>query len=303
MFANLCQPRSFWRIYRGFERAGSSIIFKMNAKLGAHLSIAGGHHNALQKIKNIGGNCLQIFSTSPRSWQKSILSSTAIEQFNQLRTDLGISPIYFHASYLINLANPSSGGHLSKEALINELNLAPKLGIKGAIIHLGSFRDGPSDYHTLIENIRAVLRNTPRESAFIIENAGNRKIGRSLEEIGNIIKDLNDERVRVCLDTCHLFAAGYDFRTEKTLEDLIQTFDHLIGLEKLEVWQFNDSKDPFGSLRDRHENIGEGTIGKKAFGLIMNHPKMRDLPFIIETPGFDQMGPDKKNLDILKSLL
>lgn len=280
-------------------------------KLGAHLSIAGGYQNALHKIQAIGGNCLQIFSTSPRGWNKAQLDNLAIQQFNNLRGSLRIGPIYFHASYLINLANESSGGHLSKQALIHELNVAEKLKVKGTIIHLGSFKNGDeglfnlneNKYKVLLKNISEVLAKTPSDTLFIIENAGNRKIGRTLEEIGKIIEDLKDKRVRVCLDTCHLFAAGYDFRTEEKLEDLLQSFNRLIGFEKLEVWQFNDSKDSFGSLRDRHENIGEGTIGRKAFGLIMNHPKMKSLPFIIETPGFDQMGPDKKNLDILKSLV
>lgn len=282
------------------------------AKFGAHLSIAGGYKNALLKAKEIGCNSLQIFAASPRSWSKLNVDHSTIQQFNHLKRELGIDPIYFHASYLINLANESSGGHLSKKSLIEELNLAPKLGVKGTIIHLGSFKNtdvqlfkqlNKERYGILIKNIKEVLNNTPHETLFIIENAGNRKIGRTLEEIGEIIKDVDDERVRVCLDTCHLFAAGYDFRTEEKLEDLLQTFNHFIGLEKLEVWQFNDSKDPFGSLRDRHENIGEGTIGLEVFKLIMNHPKMKDLPFIAETPGFDGLGPDKKNIDILKGML
>lgn len=278
-------------------------------KIGAHLSIAGGYRNALIKAKEIGCNSLQIFSASPRGWNKPIITDEIVAEFLDLKSRLSIDPIYFHASYLINLADQSRIGHMSKQTLIDELNLAPKLQVKGTIIHLGSFKNGDlglfdnnqKKYKVLIKNIKQVLAKIPKDALFIIEDAGNRKIGRTLEEIGMIIKDLNDERVRVCLDTCHLFAAGYDFRTEEKLEDLLQTFNKLIGLEKLEVWQFNDSKDPLGSLRDRHENFGEGTIGKKAFGLIMNHSKMKNLPFIAETPGFGGLGPDKKNIDILKS--
>src|SRR5205085_1526531 len=107
--------------------------------LGAHLSIAGGYKNPLEKIVKIGGNCLQIFSTSPRGWNKAQLDNSAIQQFNKLRTKLKINPIYFHASYLINLANPSSGGHLSKESLVHEMNAAKTLGVRGSIVHLGSF--------------------------------------------------------------------------------------------------------------------------------------------------------------------
>lgn len=276
-------------------------------KLGAHLSIAGGYKNPLEKIVKIGGNCLQIFSTSPRSWNKASLNHLSIQQFNRLRTSLKIDPIYFHASYLINLANPSSGGHLSKESLIHELHIAKTLGVKGSIVHLGSFKNEnevfKEQFDILIKNIQEVLAKTPKEIILIIENAGNRKIGRDLNQIAKIIKHVDNPRLRICLDTCHLYAAGYDLRTPEKLEEFLSNFDKIIGLEKLELFHINDSRDPFESLRDRHENIGEGIIGIQPFKILLNHPKLKNRSFIIETPGFDKLGPDKKNLDILKSLI
>jgi len=283
----------------------------MTYKLGAHQSIAGGYSKALYRIKNIGGNCLQIFSSSPRGWSFAKTTDDQIKEFVTLMSKLKIDPIYFHASYLINLADDSRIGHLSKTSLINELNVASQLGIKGSIIHLGSFKNEKSTYDVstdkkysvLINNILEILTKTSKDSFFIIENAGNRKIGQRLEEIAKIIQDVNDERVRLCLDTCHLFSNGYKFNNEQELNAFLTKFDKLIGLLKLELWHINDSRDEFNSGHDRHDNIGEGTISIEEFKTLINHPKTRNYPFIIETPGFDNNGPDKKNLDILKNLI
>ena len=281
-------------------------------KLGAHLSVAGGYHNALNKIVSIGGNCLQIFLASPRGWHTVQPSIESIENFLQLKKNVNIDPIYFHASYLINLANTERVGELSKNLLIHELQTASEMGIKGSIIHLGSYKETNTDnlfndknprYETLVHNIKTILTHTPSDTLFIIENAGNRKIGLKLEEIAEIIRDVNDNRVRVCLDTCHLHAAGYDLSTTENLTLFFQAFNNLIGIERLEVIHCNDSKDPLGSFRDRHENIGQGTIGIETFKLLINYPLLKNTPFIIETPGFDDKGPDKQNIDILKGLI
>ncbi len=158
-------------------------------------------------------------------------------------------------------------------------------------------------YITLIKNIREIIQATPNNSFFIIENAGNKKIGQALEEISQIVKEINNPRLRLCLDTCHLFSAGYQFNNNKELDIFLEKLKQLDLLDKLELWHLNDSRDPFNSSRDRHENIGQGTIGLKEFKTLLNHKKTKNYPFIIETPGFDKQGPDKKNLDILKSLL
>lgn len=273
-------------------------------KLGAHVSIAGGYAKALERIKQMGGNCLQIFSTSPRGWNKINLTANQVQEFASFKQELQIDPVFYHASYLINLADSSSIGHLSKQSLIAEMNTAGKLGIKGSIIHLGSFKNHVSTakYQTLINNIKEILSKTSQNTFFIIENSGNKKIGQSLDEIARIIKDVNNQRVKVCLDSCHLFSAGYDLRTPNKLTEFIKEFDQKIGLDKLIVWHLNDSRDAFASGHDRHENIGQGSIGKEEFKLILNHPRLKNLPFIIETPGFDGNGPDKENLDILKDL-
>ncbi len=272
--------------------------------LGAHMSIAGGHDKAFERITSIGGTCLQIFSSSPRGWNFVKLDDAQIELFIEAKKKTKIEPVYFHASYLVNLADPDRIGNLSKLSLINELNLAPKMEVRGSIIHLGSYKTEktPQKYHTLIKNIAEILEKSDPRAFFIIENAGSRKIGQTIEEIAEIVKDVDSDRIRICLDTCHLFSNGYDLSTETKLEQFLTLFDKLIGLNRLELFHGNDSRDPLGSGRDRHENIGQGTIGLGEFRTILNHKKTSPLPFIIETPGFDKAGPDKRNIDILKSL-
>lgn len=289
-------------------------------KFGAHQSIAGGYTQALERIKNIGGNCLQIFSSSPRGWNFAKPTEDEIKQFLILNSKFSISPIYFHATYLINLADDSRIGHMSKMSLINELNLAPKLGVKGSIIHLGSFKDKeknklpienylndgrPQDnkYKVLINNIKEVLQKTPKDPLFIIENAGSRKIGQTLEEISQIVKDVDNPRVKICFDTCHLFSNGCKFDTNQELELFLNKLAKLGINNLIELWHVNDSRDEFNSGHDRHDNIGEGKIGIEEFKTLINHHKTKNYPFIIETPGFDGNGPDKKNLDILRSLV
>ena len=287
-------------------------------KLVAHQSIAGGYSEALKRINNINGNCLQIFSSSPRGWNFAKINDAEIKQFLILNSKFSISPIYFHATYLINLADDGRIGHASKQSLISEMNLAPKLGIKGSIIHLGSFKekkqlpienylidDRPQDnkYKVLIANIREILDKTPKESLFIIENAGNRKIGQTLEEISQIVKDVNNPRVKVCFDTCHLFSNGYKFDTNQELDIFLAKLAKLKINNIVELWHVNDSRDEFDSGHDRHDNIGQGEIGIEEFKVLLNHQQTKNFPFIIETPGFDGNGPDKKNLDILKSLV
>lgn len=314
----------------------------MKLKVGGHLSIGGGHHMALSAISKMGGNCLQIFSSTPRIWTEAGLPQDKIDLFLSEKNRLHIDPVYFHASYLVNLADSERIGNLSKRSLIAELKLASKMGIRGSIVHLGSFKgkevqiknqkqnsmNTPSlfdtaelnpptiqskpefidqatnpAFHTLIQNIQEVLASTPKETLFMIENAGNRKIGLTLEEIGSIIKSVGNDRLRVCLDTCHLHAAGYDLSSDSSFTSFLNTFNLAIGLSRLELFHINDSKDDFKSFRDRHQNLGQGCIPQTVFHNIVNNPATKMLSFILETPGFENLGPDQKNIDILKSMI
>lgn len=277
----------------------------MSLKLGAHLSIAGGYHNALTKTQEIGGNSLQIFSSSPRNWGVQPVDQTQIQTFLEVKNNLAIDPIYFHASYLVNFADNDRIGKASVKTLTDELNLAKKMNVVGSIIHLGSFKQEdkptPEQYDVVFKNVQAVLDATPDGTYFIIENAGNKKLNWSLEELGFIVKTLNHERIKVCLDTCHLWGAGYDLSSSEKFEKYFEEFDQKVGLEKLEVFQINDSKDPLGSFRDRHENLGMGQIAEEEFRLLVNSPITKDKPMILEVPGLDKKGPDKANIDKFRS--
>lgn len=250
-----------------------------------------------------------IFASSPRDWKEARPDPSEIIKFKKLREELGIDPVYFHATYLINLADEGEIGAKSKKLLISELKLASEMGVVGSIVHVGSFKEDkklPPEllmhrHEILQRNIMEVLDATPKDTLFIVENAGTRKIGQKLDEIGMITKW--DPRLRVCLDTCHLHAAGYDLSDPEKLDLFLKTFDVVVGLEKLELIHINDSRDEFGSLRDRHENIGEGKVGMEVFRLLLNHSKTKSLPFIAEVPGFEGAGPDRKNLEILKNLV
>lgn len=281
-----------------------------NIKIGAHLSIAGGKEKAVERITEIGGNCLQIFSGSPRTWAQPKTNKKEIDKFLETKKNLGVDPVYFHASYLLNFGDTGRIAAISKKTLINELKVAAKLNIKGSIVHPGSFKDKSDtpayehkNYDKFIDNIKEVLKETPKNTFFIVENSGTNKIAKTIEEIEMIIKGVNSKRMKVCLDTCHLHAAGYDLSSKKKLEDFLKNFDEKIGLDRLELWHVNDSRDELGSFRDRHDNLKEGHISPKTFDLLINHPKLKNMPFVIETPGFDGKGPDKKNVDILKKYI
>lgn len=286
----------------------------MQYKIGGHVSTAGGMDRAFERIRAIGGNTLQIFSSSPLQWRDADLSPETISSWHRLRAQLDISPIYFHAVYLVNLGDPGITGEKSVRALINELQLAHTLGVVGSIVHTGSFKNhnkkGASltlkeheQFPLLLEHIRAVLAETPPDIFLILENSGTRKIGQTLEQLGEIVAAIQDPRLKICLDTCHLHAAGYDLRTPAGFETFENDVDRTVGWDRVELFHLNDSKDPYGSLRDRHENIGEGHVGIEVFETLLNHPKTRNLPFILETPGFDGNGPDKENIERLQKLI
>jgi deoxyribonuclease-4 len=278
-----------------------------NSQIGAHVSAAGGLEKALERLVAIGGNCLQVFAGNPRSWRSVSFPDKTADDFKRQRELLKVGQSYFHAPYLINLASPEAVGDWSERLLIAELKAASKLGLSGSIVHLGSYKRASGverrrQQLLLLERIKRILNQTPSDTFFIIENAGTRKIGLSLEEIGEIIDAVDNKRLKVCLDTCHLHAAGFDLGSQAKLNKFLKLFDNLIGLANLELFHLNDSKDPLGALRDRHENIGDGFIGRRVFSLILHHPKTKNLPFITEVPGLAGLGPDRENLRRLREL-
>jgi deoxyribonuclease-4 len=275
--------------------------------IGAHKSAAGGYVKSAQRVADITGSCMQLFSSSPRTWAGADLTVEEVEEFKEAKNELGLDPAVFHAPYLINLADRGSTGEKSVQAMIDELNTAARCGIIGSVVHVGSYKtddEQPVDnehYEHLINNIQTVLDESDGQADFYIENMGTRKIGKSIEQIARLIEDCGShERLKVCLDTCHLHAAGIDLSTEGAYNEFFNTFDKEIGLDRLGVIHVNDSRDEFGSLRDRHANIGEGEIPAGVFSNIVSKSPTKGLPLIIETPGFGDSGPDKENIDRLQ---
>ncbi len=270
--------------------------------IGAHVSIARGFSGAAARAHAIGAVALQMFSKSPHQWGSAKEDPEDVAKFVRYVDAYHIGPRYFHASYLLNLADEGRIGKASATTLVNELVLAPKLGVRGSVVHVGSWKGAEPDFDRLADVVRDILKKTPEEAMFIMENSGTRKIGVTLEDIGALAARVKSPRFKVCLDTCHLFTAGYDIRTKDALDAFIKKFEEIVGMERLELWHVNDSRDPFGSYRDRHENIGEGALGKEPFRILVNHSAMKEIPFVLETPGFDGGGPDKKNVEILNGL-
>lgn len=275
-------------------------------KIGAHVSAAGSLDLAFDRALEIGAECTQIFISPPQQWFKKVYSQENILQYRQKAIHTGIGPNFIHGAYLINLAseNPLNVAK-SVDWLIYSQRTAEQLGIGGTIFHIGS--SGKMERNQALDQVtKAIYKILEKtgDAQLILETsagAGN-TIGDEFFELGKIIKNSKDSRVKVCLDTQHIFASGYDIRTKKGLEKTIEEFDREVGVDLIVAIHTNDSKTELGSHRDRHENIGEGLIGKESFTQILNHPTFKNLPFIIETPGFANTGPDEKNIQILKSL-
>ncbi len=276
-------------------------------KIGAHVSIAGGVIKAVDRALKIGAECIQIFPGSPRKYDVLSLSEKDVFSFLDSVKKNNIYPVFIHASYLINLASKDKNiKDKSLKAMKESLFFAKQVKASGLIYHPGSPKGG--DKKEAIERevvaLQEILKETPKELNIYIENtAGLKKIGTNEEEIGYIIEKVNSPRIKVCIDTAHAFEAGniINFSKEE-IEKWIKRWDNSVGLEKIGVLHINDSLTSFNSHHDRHQNIGEGFIKKKGFSNLMSFNKIKNIPWITEVPGFDNLGPDKKNIDIIKKI-
>lgn len=287
----------------------------MRPCLGAHVSAAGGLYKAIENAQKIGAECIQIFCASPRSWRGVLPSAEQIKKFQTAAREAKIENIYLHASYLVNLASVKAyNREQSILSLIDHLRIAELIGARGLIFHLGSSGDGEisiAKKHT-IEGIKKILKAVPASPAggpgkakLILENSagGGAKLGLSFHEIGELFHGAKSNRLGICYDTAHGFEAGLinEYTTEKT-KKLFTEFDREIGLEHLLVLHINDSKTAHASHHDRHENLGRGQIGITGFKNLAADKRLHYADWILEVPGFDNLGPDKKNMDLLKGL-
>ena len=285
-------------------------------RIGIHTSIAGSYSHALESAHKLGCNALQIFSASPRMWAGGPvrIPEVAAEAFRARRGALGLGPLVVHANYLINLAAPQPMLRTrSIQAFHDELVRASDLGADFVVVHPGSCeRDARESVRTAVESIKQAAKNLPASKVrILIENTagmGNALCWR-LEELGQIVAALQELQVGACLDTAHLFAAGYDIKTPAGLAATLDLIDRTIGLARVPVFHVNDSKVPLGGRVDRHEHIGKGKIGAEAFRRILTHPRLSAAPpqglpgraYLAETP-IDDPGDDRRNVATLWEL-
>ena len=276
--------------------------------LGAHMSIEGGLHKAIERGIQVGCTTLQIFTKSNRQWHAKAIDSKEVEKFKEAVAASGINPIVAHASYLINLASPEAATRKkSIAALKKELETCEQLEIPYLVLHPGSHvnQTTKEGIALISKGLDQALQESYSSTMIALETMAGQgsSLGSTFEELAEIYQ-LSDHKKRLgfCLDTCHIFAAGYDFSNQKAYEVLLTEFDKILGLQQLKVIHLNDSKKELGSRVDRHEGIGKGKIGEKAFSLLCNDPRFFDIPKILETPK-TTLAEDAYNIKVVKELL
>ncbi len=278
--------------------------------LGAHTSIAGGLYKSIERGEKLGFNAIQIFSKNNNRWQAPPISDSDAEKFKSSWSKSNIDFIVVHDSYLINLcAKDKTILEKSRNAFIDEIKRCEKLGIKYLNFHPGA-HGGMGEKEGIKLNAESInlaheKTNNCNVSSMIELTAGQgTNIGYKFEQIAEIIDLVDDkDRMSVCIDTAHIFAAGYDIRSEEAYIQTMEEFDDIIGLEKLKCLHMNDSKKELGSRVDRHEHIGKGFIGLEGFSNIMNDERLINVPKILETPKGKDQKEDVENIAILKSLI
>ena len=286
-------------------------------RLGAHMSIAGGFARAVDRAVATGCDAVQIFSKSSGQWRARALSDVEVQLFRERVAETGVGPIVAHASYLINLASPDPKlRRRSIEALEDELRRASMLELAGVVLHPGAYTTSSETegLARISEAITEVFATQPPGSARLLleQTAGQGTVlGHRFEHLRSIIDRVDDaSRLGVCLDTCHMVAAGYDIISTDGYVDVFDEFETVVGLDRLELFHLNDSKKPLGSRIDRHENIGRGCIGTEPFGRLLRDERFGHLPMVLETPKTGDGSPssvaadpmDLHNLTLLRQL-
>ncbi len=288
-------------------------------RLGAHLSIAGGLPRAVDRAAASRCEALQIFTKSAGQWRARTLPAEEISLFRRRVEEAEIHPVVAHNSYLINLAAASQPlRSQSFAALLEEFDRAESLGLQGLVMHPGSYTSGTEagGLRLIGDAIASLLaaRPTARTMILLEHTAGQgTNLGHRFEHLAAILEHVDGSpRVGVCLDTCHLLTAGYDVCSEEGYEETFRQFTRIVGLDRIRVFHLNDSKKPCGSRVDRHEHIGKGCLGLEPFRRLLNDPRFRGLPMLLETPKLEtpeskrrsDVDPwDARNLRTLRRLI
>lgn len=275
-------------------------------EFGAHVSSSGGIDTSIDRIAAIGGDCVQVFTQSPRMWRQTTHRPESIERLKLRRAEAGVGGLVCHALYLCNLAAPDELVYSrSTAALASTLEVAQQLAADAVIFHVGSHLGAGFDagLDRVVAALRQVLEHGNGETWLLMENSAGAggTIGRSIGELATILEALGrPERLGICLDSCHLFASGYDIRDRELLAELVAEIDETIGLERLRALHVNDRATPLGSNRDRHANMLEGEIGE-GLGVFLAEPAFQALSAYLEVPGRGE-GPDREELAKLRGL-
>jgi len=274
---------------------------------GAHVSSAGGIDTAIDRIERIGGDCVQVFTQSPRMWRPTNHKLEAIERFKARRDEVGIGGVVCHALYLCNLATVNDEVYdKSVATMCATVDVACAIEADAVIFHVGShlgagFDAGVARVAAALEQI---LERCSGDTWLLMENSAGAggTIGRSLDELATLVDALGSHpRLGLCLDSCHLYVSGVDVTEPAVVDGLVREIETTVGLDRLRALHVNDAAAPLGSNRDRHANILEGELGE-ALGAFLAHPSFQQLPVYLEVPGKDKKGPDAAELTKLREL-
>lgn len=276
--------------------------------LGVHVSGVAKIYEALDRAHELGCNTMQVFSRNPQRWREDFLTAQEIEEFNRRQEIFKIKPVFIHIPYLINLASPNPKLYkVSIEAYIEDILEASRIKADYIITHMGSHKETsePAGLKRLIRALNTILEKTKESKVgILLENTSGSGswLGYKFNHQRIVLQGLkNKERVGLCLDTAHAYLAGYDISTKIGLEILLNEIEKTAGLAHIKLIHLNDAKDKLGSKHDRHEHIGKGNIGMEGMKRIINHPKLRNIPFILETPKKIE-GDDIMNLNTVRKL-
>ena len=279
--------------------------------IGAHFSVAGGLENALHQAAALDCPAVQIFTKNARTWKESMPDSAQIDRFKQVREETRVEVVLSHCSYLINIAaTDAAKREKAAQALVKEMERSALLGVDHVVLHPGSHLGAGMDkgIETAIATLNQVMAENPGDFPMLLleTTAGmGSGIGSRFEELAAILQGVNQKKnFGICLDTSHIFAAGYDIRTPETYAETVAEFDRIIGLPHLKAIHTNDSIPPLDSKKDRHAHIGQGCIGEMGFQCLMQDERLERVPKILETPKSDgDVDMDPVNLDKLRQLM